>query len=100
MNINFEGGKYSKSYHRKIADLSPVSIPYDVNTLYEATVFVADNNAMEVRSLYRSGTTKIKQVEEARNAFLISLPLLIVVFGINIYLMAIWGQDFGHTKER
>ena len=24
---------------------------------------------MEVRSLYRSGTTKIKQVEEARNAF-------------------------------
>ncbi|WP_455606555.1 hypothetical protein [Bacteroides sp.] len=69
MNINFEGGKYSKSYHRKIADLSPVSIPYDVNTLYEATVFAADNNAMEVRSLYRSGTTKIEQVEEARNAF-------------------------------
>ena len=32
-------------------------------------MFVADNNAMEVRSLYRSGTTKIKQVEEARNAF-------------------------------
>lgn len=89
MNINFEGGKYSKSYHRKIVDLSPVSVPYDVNTLYEATVFAADNNAMEVRSLYRSGATKIKQVEAARNAFLISLPLLIVVFGINIYLMAI-----------
>jgi hypothetical protein len=69
MNIHFEGGKYSKSYHRKVADLSPVSIPYDVNALYEATVFAADNNAMEVRSLYRSGATKINQVDAARDAF-------------------------------
>ena len=69
MNISFVGDKCSKFYHRKIADLSPGSIPYDANTLYEATAFAADNNAMEVRSLYRSGITKINQVEAARDAF-------------------------------
>lgn len=69
MDIRFEGEKTSKFYHRKVADLSTVPVPQDANTLYDATVFAADNNAMEVRSLYRSGCTMIKPVEAARDAF-------------------------------
>lgn len=69
MDINFVGEKNSKFYHRKIADLFTVSIPRDAKTLYEATVFAADNNAMEVRSLYRSGSTMIEPVGAARDAF-------------------------------
>ena len=41
----------------------------DAGALYEATIFAADNNALEVRSLHRSGPTDIKEVEAAREAF-------------------------------
>ncbi|MDR2626466.1 MAG: hypothetical protein LBC40_00340 [Dysgonamonadaceae bacterium] len=40
-----------------------------VSGLDEATVFAADNNALEVRSLLRSGETNIPQVKAARDAF-------------------------------
>jgi len=55
--------------HRKIANFQEISIPEDANALYEATVFAADNNALEVRSLFRSGETNIQQVLKAREAF-------------------------------
>ncbi|MDR2382494.1 MAG: hypothetical protein LBD76_01235 [Prevotellaceae bacterium] len=69
LKIKFAGDKLSEVYHRKLAELKQIPIPGDVETLYEATVFAADNNAMEVRSLHRSGTTKIPQVQAARDAF-------------------------------
>lgn len=69
MKIKFDGEKLNEPYHRKIAELNKTSIPEDAEALYEATVFAADNNAMEVRSLYRSGETKIPQVKAARDAF-------------------------------
>lgn len=69
MKINFDGEKLNEPYHRKITELNRTSIPEDAEALYEATVFAADNNAMEVRSLYRSGETKIPQVKAARDAF-------------------------------
>jgi len=37
--------------------------------LYEATCFAADNNALEIRSKFRSGPTAIRQVKKARQAF-------------------------------
>lgn len=69
VRIFFPGEKYEEPYHRKVMNLSSGTIPQDADALYEATVFAADNNALEVRSLYRSGDTKIAQVEAARKAF-------------------------------
>ncbi|WP_455498252.1 hypothetical protein [Coprobacter sp.] len=69
VRISFPGEKYAEPYHRKIMDLPSGIIPRDADALYEATVFAADNNALEVRSLYRSGDTEIAQVKAAREAF-------------------------------
>ncbi|MGB1129291.1 MAG: hypothetical protein ACPG4K_04525 [Haloferula sp.] len=59
-----------KPWHRKLADLESSDLPADWESLYEATVFAADNNALELRSLERSGPTAIPAVEKARQAFL------------------------------
>lgn len=53
----------------RLGDLSQCDVPADANALYEATVFAADNNALEVRSLQRSGATTIPEVKAARDAF-------------------------------
>lgn len=57
-------------WHRKLADLAPSTLPTDWEALYETTMFSADNNALELRSLKRSGETKIPAVKNARQAFL------------------------------
>jgi hypothetical protein len=68
-DVEFEGEALTKNHHRKLADLKPVKLSSDVDALYEATVFAADNNALEVRSLQRSGDTSIPVVKAARDAF-------------------------------
>jgi hypothetical protein len=62
-------------WHRKLADLKPSALPADAVALYEATVFAADNNALEHRSLKRSGPSAVPAVQTARQAFL-DQPLL------------------------
>lgn len=57
-------------WHRKLADLTSVDLPANWQSLYEATIFAADNNALELRSLARSGPTKIPAVQKARQEFL------------------------------
>lgn len=52
-----------------VCKMDSTIIPTDASALYEATVFAADNNALEVRSLQRSGETRIPQVRAARDAF-------------------------------
>jgi hypothetical protein len=69
VSVEFEGETPKKRAHRKLAELVEVEVPEDAEALYEATVFEADNNALEVRSLERSGATQIAQVEAARSAF-------------------------------
>lgn len=59
-----------KPWHRKLADLKPSDLPSDWQGLYEATVFAADNNALELRSLERSGVSQIPAVRNARQEFL------------------------------
>lgn len=59
-----------QAWHRKLADLKRTEIPEDWVGLYEATCFAADNNALELRSLERSGPSKIPAVIKARQAFL------------------------------
>lgn len=56
-------------YHYKVADLEACAVPEEVESYYYATCFAADNNALEVRSLLRSGETEIPQVKAAREAF-------------------------------
>jgi len=68
-NIEFSGDKLQFQPHRKLVDLKETTIPEDAEALYEATVFSADNNALEVRSVLRSGETIIPQVKSARDAF-------------------------------
>ncbi|MGY4385742.1 hypothetical protein ACVWYN_002788 [Pedobacter sp. UYP24] len=68
-NIHFGGTKLKLSPYRKLNNFTPITIPEDAAALYEATVFAADNNALEVRSLQRSGDTHILEVKQARDAF-------------------------------
>jgi len=68
-NIVFEGRSLKEDYHRKLGDLVVCEVPHDAEALYEATCFAADNNALEVRSLERSGPSRIPAVEKAREAF-------------------------------
>ena len=69
VEIAFPGIALKEKYHRKIGDMVSVPVPEDAESLYEATCFAADNNALETRSLQRSGPTKIPQVQKARDAF-------------------------------
>ncbi len=67
--ITFPGKRLVEDYHRKLGDLDTIPVTDDASALYEATIFAADNNALEVRSLERSGETKIPEVKAARDAF-------------------------------
>jgi len=69
IEVSFPGKKLAKPWHRKLSSLRPVPVPDDAESLYEATCFAANNNALEIRSKFRSGPTKIPQVKKARDAF-------------------------------
>ena len=69
LKVNFEGEELKFKTHRKITDMAEIDLPTDAAALYEATVFSADNNALEVRSVMRSGETNIPAVQHARDAF-------------------------------
>ncbi len=68
--ISFPGTPLTENYHRKLGDLTPCAVPADAEALYEATCFAANNNALEVRALQRSGPSRMPQVVKAREAFL------------------------------
>ncbi len=67
--VKFDGDILVLSPHRKITDMEESNIPDNAPALYEATVFAADNNALEVRSAIRSGETIIPAIKNARDAF-------------------------------
>ena len=67
--IRFPGKAVSLPWHKQLAELKPVDVPADAEQLYEATCFSAENNALEIQSLHRSGPTAIPQVQKARDAF-------------------------------
>ena len=69
LDVSFPGPALKQPWHRKLTDLKPVEVPADAEALYEATCYAADNNAMEVRSIFRSGPTKLPQVKASRDAF-------------------------------
>lgn len=67
--VTFPGLQLNNEVHRKVGNFVEIPVPDDAKALYEATVFAADNNALEVRSLERSGSTSIPEVSAARDAF-------------------------------
>jgi hypothetical protein len=67
--ITFPGKKIEDNYHRHLARMNACDVPVDAEAFYYATCYAADNNALEVRSLYRSGPTAIPEVQKARDAF-------------------------------
>ncbi|NIR46256.1 MAG: DUF3999 domain-containing protein [Gemmatimonadetes bacterium] len=69
VEVVFPGAPLERAWHRKLAEPERVQVPADAEALYEATVYAADNNALEVRSLERSGPTNIEAVAAARDAF-------------------------------
>lgn len=69
LKVSFGGKALTKPWHRKVGDLKPCAIPADAEALYEATCFAADSNALEVRCVARSGPSRIRQVQAARDAF-------------------------------
>lgn len=69
VTVAFPGEALKEPYHRKVAEPRPAEVPPDAEALYEADCFRADNNALEVRSLERSGASRIAAVNEARAAF-------------------------------
>lgn len=68
--IEFPGNPLKKAWHRKLGELKPCGVPLDAEALYEAACFAANNNALEIRSLQRSGPSNIPQVQKARQVFL------------------------------
>jgi hypothetical protein len=67
--ILFPGQSLKKDWHRRLEDLQLCPVPEDAEALYEATCFAGDSNALEVRSLMRSGASGIPQVDSARKVF-------------------------------
>lgn len=68
-SISFPGNKRTEAYHRQLPAMQKKDVPADAPSLYYATAFAADNNALEVRELKRSGPSDIPQVKAARDAF-------------------------------
>ncbi len=68
-NIKFEGKQLKNGYHYKLANAKTTDIPNNTEEIYEAMCYAANNNALEVRSLNRSGKTNIPAVKNARDAF-------------------------------
>ena len=69
IQVTFPGKRLQESYHRKLVDLQACDVPQDASSIYYATAFAGDNNALEARSLARSGETHIPEVKAARDAF-------------------------------
>ena len=70
ITVKFPGKKLQKDSHRMLTDkFEKEPVPENAMQLFETMAFQTDNNALEVRSLIRSGNTTIPEVKEARDAF-------------------------------
>ena len=70
LKFTFDGEPYTKELTRKVGSFENLSDidNIDWKALYETTVFSADNNALEVRSIQRSGWSEIPEVKAAQDA--------------------------------
>jgi hypothetical protein len=70
LRIQFPGKPDSAPWHRRIGAPTVCAVPADAEALFESSCFAGDNDPLELRSLRRSGPSKIPQVQKARQAFL------------------------------
>ncbi len=70
VDVTFPGKKDRKSWHKRLGAPKVTSVPADAETIFETACFTADNDPLEIRSLKRSGPTKIPQVQKTRDIFL------------------------------
>ena len=70
VTVSFPGTPLNDSWHRHLGTPVECPVPADVEALYETTVFAADNDPLEMRSLRRSGPSSVPQVQTARRMFL------------------------------
>lgn len=69
MIVHFAGSVLQEPFHRKLGDLAAIPVPEDAALIYETQCYRNDNNALELRSLERAGTTQFPEVQAARDAF-------------------------------
>jgi len=69
IEVEFPGKPLAGAWHKKLGSLEKCDIPADAEPLYESTVFAANNNALEIRSIERSGPTALPTVQKARDEF-------------------------------
>lgn len=67
--VRFPGTLSDESPYRLISAMEECEVPEDAAAIFYSTIYAADNNALEVRALERSGQTAIPQVKAARDAF-------------------------------
>ena len=70
VRIQFPGEPDAAPWHRRIGAPTVCAVPADAEGLFESSCFAGDNDPLELRSLRRSGPSKIPQVQKARQAFL------------------------------
>ena len=70
VRIQFPGKPDAAPWHRRIGAPTVCAVPADAEALFESSCFAGDNDPLELRSLRRSGPSKIPQVQKARQAFL------------------------------
>ncbi|MDD6209589.1 MAG: hypothetical protein PUB21_03175 [Bacteroidales bacterium] len=69
-SVKFPGTKLKKDTHRQLdSRFVKEGVPANAEFLFETAMFGTDNNALEVRSLQRSGKTLVPEVQAARDAF-------------------------------
>lgn len=70
VDITFPGKQNRNAWHKRLGAPTVTAVPADAQTIFETACFTADNDPLEIRSLRRSGPTKIQQVQKTRDIFL------------------------------
>ena len=70
VKVTFPGTPLKDAWHRHIGTPVECPVPADAEMLYETTVFAADNDPLEMRSIRRSGPSNVPQVQKVRQMFL------------------------------
>ena len=70
VRIQFPGKPDAAPWHRRIGAPTVCAVPADAEALFESSCFAGDNDPLELRSLRRSGPSKIPAVQKARQVFL------------------------------
>lgn len=68
-DFTFPGNKKDIAYLKKIGNLQLSSLPENPEKYMEHCNFAVDNNALEVRELFRSGETRFAPVQACRDVF-------------------------------